>query len=252
MHEQAGEGKRARFMSRRGGAILHCGSQKATLASTIRRARARRKQPVSDATRKDAPIEGPDSIPPGASVVIKKYANRRLYNTATSAYVTLDHLSEMVRAGVDFTVLDAKTNEDITRSVLTQIIFEEESKQGQNLLPVQFLRRLIRFYGDSMQGFLPAYLEMSMERFADAQEQWRGQIAKAWVGKSPMGAFEEQAKANLAMFEQAMRLWAPFAAQTPPPPPPAQEADEADIGDLKRQMEAMQRQLDQLSGKRKP
>lgn len=209
---------------------------------------------MPDATQKDAPIEGPDSIPPGASVVIKKYANRRLYNTATSAYVTLDHLSEMVRAGVDFTVLDAKTNEDITRSVLTQIIFEEESKQGQNLLPVQFLRRLIRFYGDSMQGFLPAYLEMSMERFSDAQEQWRGQIAKAWVGKNPVGSvFEEQAKANMAMFEQAMRLWAPFAAQTPPPgPPPAAEESDADIGDLKRQMEAMQRQLDQLSGKRKP
>lgn len=253
MHEQAGEGKRARFMPRRSGAILHCGSQKATLASTNRRAKPEGNSPVSDATRKDAPIEGPDSIPSGASVVIKKYANRRLYNTATSAYVTLDHLSEMVRAGVDFTVLDAKTNEDITRSVLTQIIFEEESKQGQNLLPVQFLRRLIRFYGDSMQGFLPAYLEMSMERFSDAQEQWRGQIAKAWVGKNPAGSvFEEQAKANMAMFEQAMRLWAPFAAQTPPPAPPPPAEDDTDIGDLRRQMETMQRQLDQLSGKRKP
>jgi polyhydroxyalkanoate synthesis repressor PhaR len=219
----------------------------------IRPATAAGTKPVPDSTQADAPIEGPDSIPPGATVIIKKYANRRLYNTATSAYVTLDHLADMVRQGVDFTVLDAKTNDDITRSVLTQIIFEEEGKQGQHLLPVQFLRRLIRFYGDSMQGFLPAYLEMSMERFAASQEQWRDQIAKAWVGKSPMGAFEEQAKANLAMFEQAMRLWAPFAAQTPPPSPPkpAEEAD-ADIGDLKRQMEAMQRQLDQLSGKRKP
>jgi len=210
---------------------------------------------TQDAAPKDgAPKDGAS----GANVIIKKYANRRLYNTSTSAYVTLDHLSEMVRAGVDFTVLDAKTNDDITRSVLTQIIFEEESKQGQNLLPVQFLRRLIRFYGDSMQGFLPAYLEMSMERFASAQDQWRGQISKAWVGKSPIGgpiaAFEEQAKANMAMFEQAMRLWAPFAAQTPPPPPPAAAAEDpdADIGDLKRQMEMMQRQLDQLSGKRKP
>lgn len=205
----------------------------------------------------DTPPDTQDAPPPGANVIIKKYANRRLYNTATSSYVTLDHLSEMVRAGVDFTVLDAKTNDDITRSVLTQIIFEEESKQGQNLLPVQFLRRLIRFYGDSMQGFLPAYLEMSMERFASAQDQWRGQISKAWTGKSPLGgpigAFEEQAKANMAMFEQAMRLWAPFAAQTPPPPPPAPvEESDADIGDLKRQMEMMQRQLDQLSGKRKP
>ncbi len=189
--------------------------------------------------------------PGGPPVVIKKYANRRLYNTASSSYVTLDHLSEMVRAGVDFTVQDAKTGDDITRAVLTQIIFEEESKQGQNLLPVQFLRRLIRFYGDSMQGFLPAYLEMSMEKFTSAQDQWRDQITKAWSGKSPIGAFEDQARANMAMFEQAMRLWAPFAAQTPPPAPPAAES-EADIGDLKRQMEVMQRQLDQLSGKRKP
>ena len=196
---------------------------------------------------------GPAQTGGGDPVVIKKYANRRLYNTSTSSYVTLDHLAEMVRAGTDFIVQDARNGEDITRAVLTQIIFEEESKQGQNLLPVQFLRRLIRFYGDSMQGFLPAYLEMSMERFASAQDQWRDQIAKAWTGKSPMGAFEDQARANLAMFEQAMRLWAPFAAQTPPPPPPPAGADpDADVADLKRQMDAMQRQLDQLSGKRKP
>lgn len=196
------------------------------------------------------PETPPETPAPGESVVIKKYANRRLYNTASSSYVTLDHLSEMVRAGIDFTVQDAKTGDDITRAVLTQIIFEEENK-GQNLLPVQFLRRLIRFYGDSMQGFLPAYLEMSMERFASAQDQWRDQITKAWAGKGPIGAFEEQARANMAMFEQAMRLWAPFAAQTPPPPPPPADA-EAELGDLKRQMEVMQRQLDQLAGKRKP
>lgn len=207
---------------------------------------------MADETPNDGPKEGQAGAT-SAPVIIKKYANRRLYNTSTSAYVTLDHLSEMVRAGVDFIVLDAKTNDDITRSVLTQIIFEEESKQGQNLLPVQFLRRLIRFYGDSMQGFLPAYLEMSMERFSSAQDQWRDQLTKTWVGKGPIGAFEDQAKANMAMFEQAMRLWAPFAAQTPPPPPPSHGEDpDADIGDLKRQMEAMQRQLDQLSGKRKP
>jgi polyhydroxyalkanoate synthesis repressor PhaR len=199
----------------------------------------------------DEDVEASKGARQGAPVVIKKYANRRLYNTASSSYVTLDHLSEMVRAGIDFTVEDAKTGDDITRSVLAQIIFEEEGKAGQNLLPVQFLRRLIRFYGDSMQGFLPAYLEMSMERFASAQDQWRDQIAKAWGGKNPASAFEEQAKVNMAMFEQAMRLWAPFASQTPPPAPPA-PAEEAEIGDLKRQMDQMQRQLDQLSGKRKP
>jgi polyhydroxyalkanoate synthesis repressor PhaR len=216
-------------------------------------ARAKGHLNVADETPNEGPKEGPKASQAGAAsapVIIKKYANRRLYNTSTSAYVTLDHLSEMVRSGVDFTVLDAKTNDDITRSVLTQIIFEEESKQGQNLLPVQFLRRLIRFYGDSMQGFLPAYLEMSMERFSSAQDQWRDQLTKTWVGKGPIGAFEDQAKANMAMFEQAMRLWAPFAAQTPQPPPG--DDPDADIGDLKRQMEAMQRQLDQLSGKRKP
>jgi polyhydroxyalkanoate synthesis repressor PhaR len=202
---------------------------------------------VAEPSAEDAEVTEPPA--PGEPVVIKKYANRRLYNTASSAYVTLDHLSEMVRKGIDFTVQDAKTGDDITRAVLTQIIFEEENK-GQNLLPVQFLRRLIRFYGDSMQGFLPAYLEMSMERFAAAQEQWRGQMSKAWGTRGPMGAFEEQAKMNMAMFEQAMRLWAPFASQTPPPAPPPPAED--DIGDLKRQLDHMQRQLDQLSGKRKP
>ncbi len=111
----------------------------------------------------------------GAPVVIKKYANRRLYNTAASTYVTLEHLSEMVREGVDFIVLDAKSGDDITRSVLAQIIFEQESR-GQNLLPVAFLRRLIRFYGDQMQGFLPPYLDMSMESFSKAQEQMRENI----------------------------------------------------------------------------
>lgn len=193
----------------------------------------------------------------GALVVIKKYANRRLYNTSTSAYVTLDHLSEMVREGVDFIVQDAKSNEDITRSVLAQIIFEQESR-GQNLLPVQFLRRLIKFYGHNMQGFLPAYLEMSMERFAGAQDQWREQITKTWGGRFPITAFEDQARQNMAMFEQAMRVWAPFMQQMPPPSPPdpsapaAGESESDELLALKRQMEAMQRQLDAIAGKRKP
>ena len=117
---------------------------------------------------------------PGASngerVVIKKYANRRLYNTASSSYVTLEHLADMVREGVDFVVYDAKTGDDITRSVLGQIIFEEESR-GENLLPIQFLRQLIRFYGDSMQSLVPTYLEMSLDAFTRQQEQFRGQFA---------------------------------------------------------------------------
>lgn len=199
-----------------------------------------------------------EEAPGRAPVIIKKYANRRLYNTASSAYVTLENLSEMVRKGIDFVVQDAKNGEDITRSVLTQIIFEQESR-GENLLPVQFLRRLIRFYGDSMQGFLPAYLELSMETFAKSQEQLREQFQRTWGGQMPRHAFEEQARTNMQLFQQAMRMWSPFAA-APPAVPPAAEPGQSGapageteaIAELRRQMEHMQRQLDQLAGARKP
>lgn len=194
--------------------------------------------------------------PTGELVIIKKYANRRLYNTDTSSYVTLEHLSEMVRQGRDFVVQDAKTGEDITRSVLTQIIFEQENSGGQNLLPVQFLRRLIRFYGDQVQSFLPSYLEASMEAFAKGQDQWREQMNRAWGGAAmPISAFEEQARQNMQMFEQAMRMWAPFSAATGPVRPTEAQAgvEGADgLDELRRQMEAMQKQLDQLSQARKP
>lgn len=200
----------------------------------------------------------PTAAPSGEPVVIKKYANRRLYNTETSSYVTLEHLSEMVRQGRDFTVQDAKTGEDITRSVLTQIIFEQENSGGQTLLPTQFLRRLIRFYGDQMQSFVPSYLEASIEAFAKSQEQWQDQIARAWGGRAPMSAFEDQARQNLQMFEQAMRMWAPYAASPVAPQPPQKPDDDAQaagdpdaINDLRRQMEAMQKQLDQLTQSRK-
>lgn len=187
------------------------------------------------------------------AVVIKKYANRRLYNTAASSYVTLDHLSEMVREGTDFIVLDAKTGDDITRSVLTQIIFEQESK-GQNLLPVQFLRRLIRFYGDQMQGFLPPYLEMSMESFSKAQDQMRENMSRTFGASTPLAAFEEQAQRNMAMFQQAMKMWAPFAVPgaagfpggTKSTPADEDEKDEQ-VAELRKQMEAMQKQLDAMS-----
>ena len=193
----------------------------------------------------------------GERVIIKKYANRRLYNTAASSYVTLDHLSEMVREGVDFVVLDAKSNDDITRSVLTQIIFEQESK-GQNLLPVQFLRRLIRFYGDQMQGFLPPYLEMSMESFSKAQEKMRENMSRAFGATTPMAAFEEQAQRNMALFQQALTMWSPFAngakgVPFPGMPMPAASAsdDDADKDEqlalLRKQMEAMQKQLDAMA-----
>src|SRR5262249_5039652 len=142
-------------------------------------------------------------------ITIKKYANRRLYNTATSSYVTLDHLCQMVKNGVEFVVYDAKTGEDITRSVLTQIIVEEEAK-GQNLLPINFLRQLISFYGDNLQFLLPRYLEQSMESFALNQEQIRNYMQDSFGGMFPFNRFEELGKQNMAFLEQAMRMWNPF------------------------------------------
>ena len=145
----------------------------------------------------------------GDRVIIKKYANRRLYNTASSSYVTLEHLADMVKQGVDFVVYDAKTNDDITRTVLTQIIFEEES-QGQSLLPIQFLRQLIGFYGNSMEAFLPSYLELSLATFAQQQERMRSQFTQ--MGQAtPLGAYDDQIRQNLAMFDRAMKMFTPFA-----------------------------------------
>lgn len=190
-------------------------------------------------------------------VVIKKYANRRLYNTATSAYVTLDNLAEMVRQGVDFVVYDAKTNEDITRSVLAQIIFEEESR-GQSLLPIQFLRQLIGFYGDSMQAVLPSYLELSLDNFIRQQEQFRSQFARAFGAPAAGSALEEQVRENIAMFERAMKMFSPFAyarAAEPKPEPrpepkpePAADANAAMLAEMRRQMDEMRAQLEKLAG----
>ena len=152
-----------------------------------------------------------DDASPKPSVTIKKYANRRLYNTATSSYVTLDHLCTMVKEGTEFNVYDAKTGEDITRSVLTQIIVEEEGKAGQNLLPISFLRQLIGFYGDNMQWLVPKYLEHSMQTLSKNQEQIRGYFQSTFGNMFPFGStLEEMGKQNLAMFERAMRLFTPF------------------------------------------
>src|SRR5262250_410733 len=142
-------------------------------------------------------------------ITIKKYANRRLYNTGTSTYVTLEDLAAMVKAGEDFVVYDAKTGEDITRSVLAQIIFEQENKEGQNLLPINFLRQLIRVYGDSMQMLVPRYLEVSLDSLMREQEKFRSQMAQAF-GISNFGALEEQARRNMEMFERAFAMFAPF------------------------------------------
>src|SRR6201994_2988247 len=158
-------------------------------------------------------------------VIIKKYANRRLYNTQTSSYVTLDHLAAMVKEGTEFEVQDARSGEDITRSVLTQIIFEEEAK-GQNLLPIKFLRQLIRFYGDSLQAFVPGYLDMSMESFTKNQGAMRDRIAEALGGGNQM--VENMTRQNLQLFENAMAMFTPFggAAKTESAKKPAPASDE--------------------------
>ncbi len=186
----------------------------------------------------------------GDTVVIKKYANRRLYNTATSAYVTLEDLARMVREGAEFVVFDAKTNEDLTRQILTQIIFEEESR-GEALLPVQFLRQLIGFYGGQMQGVLPSYLEMSLDNFARQQEQIRGQFSKAFGAAPGAGLMDEAVKRNMALFTEAMKMWPGFSAvgarpaAEPEARPSAAAADPLD--EMRRQMDEMRAQLDKLS-----
>src|SRR5689334_18481250 len=173
-------------------------------------------------------MSDPTSDKPGGSqpVVVKKYANRRLYNTASSSYVTLDDLAKMIKEGGDFVVYDAKTGEDLTRSVLTQIIVDQEQK-GQNLLPISFLRQLISFYGDSMQFLVPGYLEQAMIQFARNQEQMRNSL-RTTFGIFPFGQFEEMGKQNMALFERALKMLSPYgreapaaAADAPPGPAPA-------------------------------
>jgi len=189
--------------------------------------------------------------------IIKKYANRRLYNTGTSTYVTLEDLADMVKAGEDFVVYDAKSSEDITRSVLTQIIFEQESK-GQNLLPITFLRQLIRFYGDSIQNLIPTYLDFSIESLVREQEKFRSQMTNAFgPGAFGPGAFgtaglSDQVRRNTEMFEQAMRMFLPFGggrAQPSAQPAPESPAEKNDLDQLKKQLDEMQKRLDKISDK---
>lgn len=192
------------------------------------------------------------------AVVIKKYANRRLYNTATSTYVTLDDLATMLKGGTDFLVYDAKTGEDITRSVLTQIIFEEENK-GTTLLPINFLRQLIRFYGDSMQAFVPGFLEFSLDNLGKEQDKFRSQLMEAW-GADPFKAMQDHAQRNMAMFNDAMRMFNPFGAipgmpGMPGQQPPSQQRPASaasakdDLQALKDQLAAMQQKIDTIAGK---
>lgn len=184
----------------------------------------------------------------GASdkVVIKKYANRRLYNTRKSSYVTLDDLSKMVRDGEDFAVFDAKTGEDITRSVLTQIIVEEEAKE-QNMLPTNFLRELIRLYGDPLQGVVPAYLDATMQAFSRNQEKMR----EAFGGKMPFANFESMTRANMELFEKSMRMFVPFGGvgreDDTKPERETRGEKSSDIEDLQDQLRKMQEQIAKLS-----
>ncbi len=187
------------------------------------------------------------------AIIIKKYANRRLYNTATSSYVTLDHLSQMVKEGIDFVVYDAKSNEDITRSVLTQIIFEEEAK-GQNLLPINFLRQLIRFYGDSLQTVVPDYLDMSMRSFSSNQEKMREVLPENVLDNPLYRQFEEMGRQNMAMFTQAMKMFTPAGfgntQQEPEAPTPEAEPDATQMmKELKDQLTSMQERIDELGKK---
>jgi polyhydroxyalkanoate synthesis repressor PhaR len=201
-----------------------------------------------------------------APTTIKKYANRRLYNTGTSTYVTLEDLADMVKSQEDFVVFDAKSGEDITRSVLTQIIFEQENK-GQNLLPIAFLRQLIGFYGDSMQNLIPTYLNFSIDSLVRDQEKYRAQMSNAFgptaFAPGALGAIGDQVRRNTEMFQQAMKMFLPFGAQrpgggegaTPSPAPASAGAGESasrsdkDIDALRRQLDDVQKRLDKMSDK---
>jgi polyhydroxyalkanoate synthesis repressor PhaR len=200
---------------------------------------------------------GNDEEPAKKPAVVKKYANRRLYNTATSSYITLDELAQMVRQAEDFVVFDAKTGEDITRSVLTQIILEEDSK-GRNLLPISFLRQLIGFYDDNLHTVLPRYLELSMENFARHQQQMRTYMEGTFGRFFPLQQFEEMTRQNMALFQRATSMFQPFGTD-------AQQIDESaepdreqqaearqgnlsgDMRELKAKLDELQRQLEELN-----
>jgi polyhydroxyalkanoate synthesis repressor PhaR len=188
-------------------------------------------------------------------VTIKKYANRRLYNTGTSTYVTLDDLAVMVKKGDDFVVLDAKSGDEITHSVLTQIIFEQESKTGNTLLPVSFLRQLIAFYGDQLQMVVPSYLEHSMAALTEQQEQMRAQLASS-MGENPvtrnmqlpMQLVEDQVRRNTEMFQKAMQMFSPFTLGHSAAPGESEKktGSSKDIGDLKAELKSLQDKINAI------
>jgi polyhydroxyalkanoate synthesis repressor PhaR len=207
-----------------------------------------------------AMVEVKDKSPNGGPkvAVVKKYANRRLYNTATSSYVTLDDLSKMVRVGEHFVVYDAKSGEDLTRSILTQIILEEDSK-GRNLLPINFLRQLIGFYDDSLRAFLPRYLELSMENFARNQTQIRRYIEGTLGRFFPIGPFEDMARQNMELLQRATTMFTPlpgaegsFNSEHPAPSETAANPDtSSQIKDLNEKIEVLQKQISELATTRR-
>jgi polyhydroxyalkanoate synthesis repressor PhaR len=181
-------------------------------------------------------------------ITIKKYANRRLYNTGTSTYVTLEDLATMVKEGENFVVFDAKTGEEITRSVLAQIVSEQENKEGQSLLPIAFLRQLIRFYGDSMQMMVPRFLEQSMQSLTSQQGKFRDQITQAF-GVGGFGTLEDQVRRNMEMFEKTFAMFAPFAHGQGKPASDKPQGAGGEMDELKRQLDELQKRLDKLGGK---
>ena len=232
-------------------------SSKTDAAKKTTRAPGRKAAAAKASTvgRRSEAEDGSGATGGAQAITIKKYANRRLYNTATSSYVTLDHLCQMVKDGVEFVVYDAKTGEDITRAVLTQIIVEEEAK-GQNLLPIGFLRQLISFYGDNLQMVVPGYLESSMAAFAQNQERMRSYMTEAFGGMYPFGSIEDMTKRNLTMLEQAMSMFTPPGGGAAAAKPASAEAEPASGGSgedtaaavrqLQTQLETLQKQLMEL------
>ena len=190
-----------------------------------------------------APTPTPETSA-AATVVVKKYANRRLYNTETSSYITLDNLAEMIRAGRNFVVYDAKSGDDITRGVLTQIIVEEESK-GSAMLPTAFLRQLIGFYGGNLQGVVPRYLEHTMTSFAKQQQHMRQVMERTLSPFLPSGV-EEMSRQNMALFDRALSMWNPFHRASEPGAKPAADAlldHTEELSRLRHEVESLQRQL---------
>jgi polyhydroxyalkanoate synthesis repressor PhaR len=189
-------------------------------------------------------------------IVIKKYANRRLYDTSTSQYVTLDYLRDLVKKGTDFQVVDAKSGDDLTRGVLAQIIFEEESR-GANLLPVDFLRQLIGFYGDSLQSVVPGYLQMSMNSFSQQQEEFRDKMTEAMSSpQATVAMIEEQTRRNMELFGQTMRMFTPFPAGAGEAPEgsasseTAAESKPEDLSALREELDGLRAKMDQMLDKK--